>query len=83
MTADLKHLSYDEYLALPEMKARYSIVDGELVMAAAPTPEHQTIVQETFVKIDAFVREHRLGRAFVAPSTSSSNAILCAPGSRM
>ncbi len=67
MTVDLKHLTYEEYLALPEMKARYSIVDGELVMAAAPTPEHQTVVQETFVKIDAFVREHRLGRVFLAP----------------
>jgi Uma2 family endonuclease len=67
MTGDLKHLSYDAYLALPEMKARYSILDGELVMAASPTPDHQTIVQETFVKLDAFVREHRLGRVFVAP----------------
>jgi Uma2 family endonuclease len=67
MTADLKHLTYDAYLALPEMKARYSILDGELVMAASPTPDHQTIVQETFVKLDAFVREHRLGRVFLAP----------------
>lgn len=67
MTVDLKHLTYEEYLALPEMKARYSIVDGELLMAAAPTPDHQTVVQETFVKLDAFVREHRLGRVFLAP----------------
>ena len=29
MTVDLKHLNYAEYLALPEMKARYSIIDGE------------------------------------------------------
>jgi hypothetical protein len=40
MTADLKHLTYQEYLDLPEMKVRYSIIDGELVMAAAP---HLTI----------------------------------------
>lgn len=67
MTVDLKHLTYAEYLALPEMRARYSIVDGELVMAAAPTPGHQSVVQETFLKLDAFVREHQLGRVFLAP----------------
>src|SRR5688572_9797549 len=67
MTADLKHLTYDMYLALLEMKHRYSIVDGELVMAASPTPDHQTVVQEAFVKLDFFVREHRLGRVFLAP----------------
>ena len=43
MTVDLKYLTYQEYLDLPEMKARYSIVDGELLMAAAPTPDHQMI----------------------------------------
>jgi Uma2 family endonuclease len=67
MTVDLKHLTYEAYLALPETKARYSIVDGELVMAASPTPDHQTVVQETFVKLDSFVRAHRLGRVFLAP----------------
>jgi Uma2 family endonuclease len=67
MTVELKHLTYEAYLALPEMKARYSIVDGELMMAASPTPDHQTIVQEVFVKLDSCVREHRLGRVFLAP----------------
>jgi Uma2 family endonuclease len=67
MTVDLKHLTYQEYLDLPEMKARYSIVDGELQMAASPTPDHQTVVQETFVMIDSFVRDHHLGRVFLAP----------------
>jgi Uma2 family endonuclease len=67
MTVDLKHLTYEKYLALPEMKRRYSIIDGELLMAAAPTPDHQTVVQETFVKLDAFVRAQRLGRVFLAP----------------
>jgi Uma2 family endonuclease len=67
VTVDLKHLTYQQYLDLPEMKARYSIVDGELVMVAAPTPDHQTVLQETFLKLDSFVREHRLGRVFIAP----------------
>ncbi len=42
-----------EYLDLPEMKARYSIIDGELILAAAPTPDHQRVVQE-------YIREARL-----------------------
>ena len=36
MMVDLKHLTYDTYLVMPEMKQRYSIVDGKLLMAAAP-----------------------------------------------
>jgi Uma2 family endonuclease len=67
MTVDLKHLTHVEYLALPEMKARYSIIDGELQMAASPTPDHQTIVLELASTLRSFVREHRLGRVFVAP----------------
>jgi Uma2 family endonuclease len=67
MTADLKHLTYEAYLALPEMKQRYSIVDGELVMAASPTPDHQTVVLELSSTLNSFVREHRLGRVFLAP----------------
>ena len=55
------------YLGLPEMKARYSIIDGELVMDGAPTPDHQTVLQELSLKLDSFIREHRLGRVFVAP----------------
>jgi Uma2 family endonuclease len=66
MTVDLKHLTYHEYLDLPEMKARYSIVDGELVMAAAPTPDHQRVVQRTFVRLDSFVHERQLGTVFLA-----------------
>jgi Uma2 family endonuclease len=67
MTVDFKHLTYEAYLALPEVKARYSIVDGELVTAASPTPEHQTVVVELSSTLNSFVREHRLGRVFVAP----------------
>ena len=47
MTVDLKHLTYPDYLDLPEMKARYSIVDGELVMdgsahSGPPKPSYKS-----------------------------------------
>ena len=67
MSIDLKRLTYDVYLAMPEMKQRYSILDGELVMAASPNPPHQTIVLEIAMKLAPFVRERQLGRVFVAP----------------
>lgn len=67
MTVDLKHLTYQDYLDLPEMKVRYSVLDGELVRDAAPTPDHQTILLELAVKLIPFVRERRLGRVFTAP----------------
>jgi Uma2 family endonuclease len=67
MTVDLKHLTYQQYLDLPEMKARYSIVDGELVMAAAPTTEHQRCILELALKLTPLVRERRLGEIFIAP----------------
>ena len=67
MTVDLKRLTYQQYLDLPEMKARYSIVDGELVMAAAPTTEHQRCILELALKLTPVVRERRLGEVFIAP----------------
>ena len=67
MTVELKHLTYADYLSLPEMKARYSIIDGELVMDGAPTPDHQTVLQELFVKLDSLMRTLQLGRVFLAP----------------
>jgi Uma2 family endonuclease len=67
MTIDLKHLTYDVYLSMPEMKQRYSIIDGELVMAPSPTPTHQTVQLEVALKVALFVRERQLGRVFIAP----------------
>ncbi len=67
MTVDLQYLTYADYLSLPELKARYSIIDGQLVMDAAPTPDHQTVLQEIFVKLDSLMRALRLGRVFLAP----------------
>jgi Uma2 family endonuclease len=67
MTVDRKHLTYDAYLAMPEMKQRYSIVDGELVMAAAPTLNHQRVVLRLALKLTPFVTERHLGEIFVAP----------------
>lgn len=59
--------TYDDYAALPNDGHRYEIVNGVLVMAPAPSPEHQSIVGEIF----AYLREHiklaGLGRVLPSP----------------
>ena len=40
--------TYDDYAALPDDGRRYEIVNGVLIMAPAPTPEHQDIVGMIF-----------------------------------
>jgi Uma2 family endonuclease len=67
MAVDTQRLTYEDYLAMPEMKQRYEIIDGELIMAASPVPIHQWIAANIFRALDPFVRERRLGILFFAP----------------
>lgn len=60
-------LTYQDYFDLPESDERYELIDGELYMAPTPIPEHQDFLAELFTMIRAFVRENRLGRAYIAP----------------
>jgi Uma2 family endonuclease len=67
MTIDTKKLTYDAFLALPETKQRYEVIDGEMVVMPSPTPEHQRIVLNLSLQLAPFVREHHLGELFIAP----------------
>ncbi len=59
--------TYEDYAALPDDGRRYEIVNGVLVMAPAPTPEHQDIVGEIYVVLRAYVKLAGLGRVFMGP----------------
>ncbi len=59
--------TYEDYAALPDDGLRYEIVNGVLVMAPAPTPEHQDIVGEIYVALRAYVKLAGLGRVFMGP----------------
>ncbi len=59
--------TYEDYAALPADGRRYEIVNGVLVMAPAPTPEHQDIVGEIYVALRAYVKLAGLGRVFMGP----------------
>ena len=67
MSIEAQILTYETYLALPEMKQRYDIVDGVLLMAPAPSPVHQWIMLEIAVRLKGFVTERDLGVVLVAP----------------
>ncbi|HET6567708.1 MAG TPA: Uma2 family endonuclease [Rhodothermales bacterium] len=64
-TLEARHTIAD-YEALPE-GAPYQLIDGELVMSPAPTPNHQDISSELFAALRAFVIENGLGKVYYAP----------------
>ncbi len=63
----VKVLTYEAYLAMPEMKQRYEILDGELIMSPSPLPIHQWIAANLFRTLDTYVRGHQLGIVLFAP----------------
>lgn len=68
MAIETKTLTFDAYLALPEIRQRYEVIDGELIyMSPAPTPDHQILLRNLFRRLDQFVSEHDLGEVLFAP----------------
>lgn len=67
MSVETSLLVYEDYLALPEMKQRYEIIDGEMVVTLTPTPEHQWLLGNAYTHFDAFVESHQLGIVLFAP----------------
>ena len=63
----VKILTYEAYLAMPEMKQRYEIIDGELIMSPSPLPIHQWIAANLFRLLDAEIRGRQLGVVLFAP----------------
>ena len=59
-------LTYQDYANL-EGDERYELLDGELILVAAPNEDHQTVVMELGYQMHAFVKENNLGRVFHAP----------------
>jgi|SRR5579859_2125910 len=59
--------TYGDYAALPDDGRRYEVVNGVLVMAPVPSPEHQDIVGEVFSYLRTYVKLTGLGRVFTAP----------------
>lgn len=63
--------TYRDYLALPEPVPyrRHEIVDGELVVSAAPRSRHQEVVMNLAALLHQLSRSHGLGKVFPSPIT--------------
>jgi Uma2 family endonuclease len=67
MSMATKRLTYEEWLALPEMKQRYEIVDGVMFMPPSPTYLHQRALRRIARRLEDFVEENHLGEILTAP----------------
>jgi len=50
-----------DYFALPDTNRHVELSEGRLIMPPHPTYSHQTALQNLFIKLHAFVEEHKLG----------------------
>ena len=59
--------TYDDYAALADDGWRYEIVNGVLIMAPAPSPEHQSIAVRIAYYMFPFIDLAGIGKLFTAP----------------
>ena len=67
MTNPRTKLTVDDYMATPDDQ-RCQLLDGDLILAPAPTLRHQWISGRIFSALDPFVLLNGLGRVFSAPT---------------
>jgi Uma2 family endonuclease len=60
-------LTYADLEAFPEDNFRRELIDGELIVTAAPSTRHQDVVLELGSRLLAYAKEHG-GKAYVAPT---------------
>ena len=59
--------TFEEYLDLPRIEGRFDVVDGEIILASSPLPEHQVVSRQIFRILDTFVTDRNLGEFLYAP----------------
>jgi len=63
----LQKFTYGDYVRLPVDGRRHEVIDGEHLVAPAPTPWHQFIASNFHRILARFVHERKLGRVCTAP----------------
>ena len=58
--------TYEDYKHTPEDK-RYELIDGELILTAAPRRAHQRTEIRLAVRLGTFVEDRDLGEVYTAP----------------
>jgi Uma2 family endonuclease len=67
MAVTHKRWTYDDLLELPDDGTRYEIIDGELLVVASPSFDHQLVVSRLTRWCVAHVEDNQLGAALTAP----------------
>ena len=65
-TQPVVKLSYEDYRNAPGDE-RCELLDGDLVMVAAPNLKHQKVLRQLSQELGQFIDEHGLGELFFAP----------------
>jgi Uma2 family endonuclease len=63
----LTNFTYQDLLEMPDDGRHYEILDGELIVNAAPIPRHQRIVFRIASILDSYVRPRKRGEVFISP----------------
>ncbi len=67
MVATKVGLTVDDYMALPDDGKRYELINGELILAAAPLAPHQFVIAALIEFLRSFARRQGLGKVAGAP----------------
>ena len=59
--------SIEEFWALPESMLPTEYINGEIVMAPAPTVAHQIVVANIYFALRGFLQKVAIGRVFLSP----------------
>ena len=68
MAVTVRKMTLEEYRALPDDGNRYELIDGELLVTAAPTTDHQDLLAVTYRLLFAATEARGLGKIFFAPT---------------
>ncbi|MBW8048928.1 MAG: Uma2 family endonuclease [Cytophagales bacterium] len=66
VATEKKKYTYQDYLQTPD-EERYELINGELLVAPAPIPNHQRISRDVGYYILEFLKKTKLGEVFYAP----------------
>jgi Uma2 family endonuclease len=61
-------LTYEDYLLFPDDGLRHELLDGEHYVTASPFVRHQDVLGNLYAVLRSFVRTHRLGKIYFAPT---------------
>lgn len=67
MIAELRPLTHDDLLTMPDDGNRYEIINGELIVTPAPIARHQRVLLRLTLLLHSYLAERGVGELFIAP----------------